>query len=304
MMRRKELGSMGSVHDYRVSSDLKLVREMQGLTQEALAKELKINTSSISRWETGLMNITPAKTEAFYNYAYDHGIMLNRIKQQFYREELTSETDHLLFHGAKDVIKGAIRADASRSNNDFGTGFYCGESLMQSSLFVSGFQGASVYIVSFDTEGLKKEVFHVNTEWMLAIALFRGRLKQFQDDIRLRHLREKVERADYIVAPIADNRMYAVITDYINGEITDEQCRHSLAATDLGLQYVMKSQKAADRVIIRERCYLCEAEKKHYLSIREQNQKEAADKVTVDRGVISREMDVLQIGAYPLEIGL
>lgn len=64
---------------------------------------------------------------------------------------------------------------------------------------------------------------------------------------------KKLDGVDYVVAPIADNRMYQIIEDYIDGAITDAQCQHALAATDLGNQYVLKTQKAVSRLNILER---------------------------------------------------
>ena len=66
------------------------------------------------------------------------------------------------------------------------------------------------------------------------------------------------------MAPIADNRMFQIIDSFVDGEITDVQCQHSLSATNLGLQYVMKSPAALERVIGLHPRYLCEAEKAFY----------------------------------------
>lgn len=270
-------------NDYQVATDIKLVREMRGLSKSLLAKELKIDVSTVSRWETGSIDISRDRCEAFYNYAFRHGVLLNQIKEQFYKENLHTSSERLLFHGAKRKISGSIRYDAGRANNDFGKGFYCGESLMQSALFVSNFSESCIYMVDFDMADLRGETYHVDTEWMLTIALFRGRLDEYRNNAYLQQLYSKVEEADYIIAPIADNRMYEVIEDYISGEITDEQCRHALAATDLGLQFVMKSQAATDSVVVKERCYLCEAEKQYYQEMRDGNQRASADKVKAAR---------------------
>lgn len=270
-------------NDFQVATDMKLVREMRGLSKSQFAKELKVDASTITRWEAGSMDVSQERCEAFYNYAFHHGIFLNQIKEQFYKEDLRANTEQLLFHGAKSKIIGSVRHDASRPNNDFGKGFYCGESLMQSALFVSNFPESCIYMVDFDTAELHGETYHVDTEWMLTIALFRGRLEQYRDNAYLQQLYAKVESADYIIAPIADNRMYEIIDDYISGEITDEQCRHALAATDLGLQFVMKSRAAADKAVIKERCYLCEAEKQHYQKMRDGNRRTSVDKVKAAR---------------------
>lgn len=40
---------------------------------------------------------------AFYEYAFKAGVRLNKIKEQLYREDTISESEVLLFHGAKTI---------------------------------------------------------------------------------------------------------------------------------------------------------------------------------------------------------
>jgi len=69
---------------------------------------------------------------------------------------------------------------------------------------------------------------------MLTIACYRGTLEKYESHPMIQKLIEKSRDYDYIIAPIADNRMFQIINSFINGEITDEQCKHCLAATKLG----------------------------------------------------------------------
>ena len=75
---------------------------------------------------------------------------------------------------------------------------------------------------------------------------------------------KKSRNCDYIIAPIADNRMFQIINAFINGELTDEQCKHCLAATNLGMQYIFISEKAANQLKLIERCYIAENEKEYF----------------------------------------
>lgn len=88
---------------------------------------------------------------------------------------------------------------------------------------------------------------------------------------------------DYIIAPIADNRMFEIIDSFIDGEITDVQCQHCLSATNLGKQYVFVSQKALDNIVLLERCYLADSEKEFYLNTRQESFKMNMDKVKLAR---------------------
>lgn len=274
---------MGFHNQYHLAEDMQLVREMQGLQQGELAELLQVDRSTISRIENHKVEPSAQFYETFYDYAYGQEIYLNQIKEQFYLEDLTDADTHLLFHGSKSGIEGAVRHNAGRDNNDFGRGFYSGESLTQASLFVSNFASSCIYMLEFRSKGLRGMTYHVNRDWMLTIAWFRGRLERYQNNPELLALIGRLAGVDYIVAPIADNQMYRIIDQYIGGEITDEQCRHCLAATNLGMQYVMRTQRAVDAVVLKERCYYCNAERKDYQDRREQDRLASEDKVRAAR---------------------
>ena len=92
-----------------------------------------------------------------------------------------------------------------------------------------------------------------------------------------------MENADYIIAPIADNRMFEIIDSFIDGEITDVQCRYCLAATDLGKQYVFVTQKALNQVQIIRKCYLAPAEKQAYLEAKAEELHDSSNKSKIAR---------------------
>ena len=51
--------------------------------------------------------------------------------------------------------------------------------------------------------------------------------------------------------------MFELIDAFIAGELTDKQTLYALSATHLGMQYVLKSQKALDNLYNLDRCYIC-----------------------------------------------
>ena len=257
-----------SMVNYKIDEDVKLIRELLDLSQQQFAERIAVDATTVARWETRKMEASEDNIDKIYTYAFNNNIFINDIKAQLYYEDLSNENKLVLFHGAKNIIDGSIDIDHSKSNNDFGKGFYCGESFEQSSLFVSGFDTSSVYIISFDPRNLSHIKYKVNQEWMLTIAYFRGRLKAYDNHPTIKRLINKLNGMDYLIAPIADNRMFRIIDSFIEGEITDEQCIHCLAATNLGFQYVFKTEKALSQVEILERCYLCSKEKERYQSKR------------------------------------
>lgn len=118
---------------------------------------------------------------------------------------------------------------------------------------------------------------------MMTIAYYRGALEEYENHPIIKKLIEKSCDCDYIIAPIADNRMFHIINSFIMGEITDEQCKHCLAATNLGYQYVFKSDKAIKSLRMLERCYISEKEKEYYKKMRNSDAKLGDDKVKLAR---------------------
>ena len=196
---------------------------------------------------------------------------------------MVKDNEVLLFHGAKTKLEGNLRLDCNKRINDFGDGFYCGESLEQSAMFVATHKRSSLYMVKFDPSDLRGREFKVDREWMLTIAYYRGKLSEYADTKTVQQLITANKGVDYIIAPIADNRIFEIIDSFIDGEITDVQCQHCLSATNLGKQYVFISQKALDNVTILERCFLTDSEKESYLTARQENFKMNMDKVKLAR---------------------
>ncbi len=267
---------------YRIAEDISLLRGIMNMTQEELAKELDVSIVSLNKWEAGGNNISSENLENFYAYAYSKGININAIKEQFLLEE-KEKNCVMLFHGAKNRLEGEISVEISRDTNDFGRGFYMGESFRQAALFVSNYTNSSVYALKFDPTGLKKAEYKVDREWLLAVAAHRGRLNNRAAKELIDRIKSKTTEIDYIIAPIADNRMFQIIDAFIDGEITDEQCTHALAATNLGKQYVAKTKKAVSRIEVLERQYLCADERTSYRTSRNDELAAADNKVRAAR---------------------
>ncbi|MBQ7995677.1 MAG: DUF3990 domain-containing protein [Bacilli bacterium] len=215
--------------------------------------------------------------EKIYSFSYNKGIKLNFIKEMLYKEEKPHSS--IIFHGSKDEIIGPISVSHGRKTNDFGQGFYCGESAEQTTSFIARFEKSSMYMIEFKENDLKKITFNVDRDWMLAIAYFRGRLEKYKDSDVIKKIIKRVSNADVIYAPIADNRMFRIIDRFIDGEITDEQCKHCLAATNLGKQYVFLTEKAVSQLKVLEKCYISKPEREFYIEQKKNELQDADNKV-------------------------
>lgn len=269
--------------EFMITQDIESVLEITGYTMENLADELGVSRITISNWINNKNIISERHMDEFYKYVFKKGIQLNKIKEQFYWEDMVRENEVLLFHGSKTKIEGKLRIDCNKRINDFGNGFYCGESLEQSAMFVATHKNSSLYMLKFEPSNLKCRKFSVNREWMLTIAYYRGRLEEYRNTEIVKRLAKTIEGIDYIVAPIADNRMFEIIDSFIEGEITDVQCQHCLSATNLGMQYVFMSERALSHITLLERCYLTDLEKESYLNSRQKSFKMNMDKVKLAR---------------------
>ncbi|MBQ7706591.1 MAG: DUF3990 domain-containing protein [Lachnospiraceae bacterium] len=263
---------------YNFSEDLKSIREILGLSQNELAEQLGVEQVTVSRNESKKTEPSIKLLESLYSFAFDKNIKINKLKEMLWRDDLIIN-EKLLFHGSKSEIVGDIDIKKGRPNNDFGQGFYTGESYEQAISFVSGFHDSSVYLIRFNDKNLKCKRYEVNQEWMMTIAYYRGTLDEYKEHPVIKSLIEKSRKCDYIIAPIADNRMFQIINSFIAGELTDEQCKHCLAATNLGMQYIFISEKAVSQLKLLERCYISNKEREYYKNVRLEESKLGNDKV-------------------------
>lgn len=268
--------------EYNFSKDLKSIREILGVSQSEFADQIGVEQVTISRNELGKTNPSAKILENVYTFAFAKNIKINKLKEMFWRDDLKKH-EKLLFHGAKSKIDGEIDIHRGRHNNDFGQGFYAGESYEQAISFVSGFENSSVYYICFNDDDLTYKRYEVNQEWMMTIAYYRGALDEYKNHPVVKKIIEQSRACDYIIAPIADNRMFQIINSFIEGELTDEQYKHCLAATNLGMQYIFVSEKAVSQAKLIERCYISHNEREYYKNIRLEESKLGANKVKLAR---------------------
>ena len=118
---------------------------------------------------------------------------------------------------------------------------------------------------------------------MLAIAYYRGWIDSYANREIISALLREVESCDVVIAPIADNRMFDLINEFAEGYLTDEQCQHALAASNLGMQYVLKSDKALEQLKPLQSFFVCQGEIDHYKNRRVALRSQSIDKVKAAR---------------------
>lgn len=236
--------------DYTIKEDILFLLETENINYLELSDKTGISRSAMDSIING-GRVQSSVYEKLYSYLYRSNYRINPVKEEIENERGRS----LLFHGSKNGLK-EISSTGSRERCDFGCGFYLGESYNQALSFVCEKEGSSVYSFRSSFNDLHIKKFECDLDWMLAISSYRGNLKTYSMTERIRKIREDIENADVVIAPIADNKMFYIMSQFIDGDINADVALHSLSASKLGLQYIFKTEKAIDKLTPVERYYI------------------------------------------------
>jgi len=235
---------------YKIKEDIEFILEAERINKLELSEMTRISRTTLDAIEKKGM-ATDEICEKLYSYIYGQKYRINSVKEELIREKYGM----VLFHGSKYGLSD-ISVTGSRDNCDFGNGFYLGQTYNQALSFVCEYDKASVYSFKYSREGMKCLEFDCSLDWMIAICYFRGTIRNHAKSERVKAVIDKVEKADVIIAPIADNKMFYVMSQFAEGEINADVALHSLSASRLGLQYILKTEKALKNLVPIERYYL------------------------------------------------
>lgn len=241
--------------EYGIKDDIEFVMEAEKITASEFSDKTGISRTTIDEiLNTG--RTTDKVLEKFYAYVYSNNYRINSVK-----EELIKEAHHnVLFHGSKRGLTEVTISNA-RENCDFGKGFYLGEAYSQALSFICEYEKSSVYSFKYSLDGLNVVRFDCSMEWMLAICYFRGTLGAYSHNETVEKIISKIESADVVIAPIADNKMFYIMAQFTDGDINADVALHSLSASSLGLQYVFRTEKSLKCLIPIDKYYICGPER-------------------------------------------
>ena len=236
--------------EYRIRDDIGFILEAEGINKLELSEATGISRSTLEAIEKkGIA--THEVCEKLYSYIYEQNYRLNSVKEELIKEKY----GNVLFHGSKYGLS-EVTVSGSRNTCDFGNGFYLGQTYNQALSFVCEYDKASVYSFKYEFDGLKIAEFDCSLDWMIAICFFRGTIKEYVGSSIVQRIVKTIENADIVIAPIADNKMFYVMSQFAEGEINADVALHSLSASSLGLQYIMKTERALKKCVPIERYYL------------------------------------------------
>lgn len=265
--------------DYK--KDIKYAKISLNLTEQAFADFIGISRVSLNRWLNDKKTPAYDNLEKLYNKLYENNFDFNKLKEELYYSSL-KENHLLLFHGSKKEIINTPSIEYSDKNKDFGKGFYLGESYKQSASFVTNCPFSSIYIFDFDKSNARIKEYNVSEEWMILNAYFRGKLNEYKRSKYLAKILKQLKDVDVVIAPIADNTMYTILDDFIDGKITDLQTLNALSANGLGKQYVFLNDKVINSNLkMLERCFYPKEERKQYLKSKQKENEIGKNKVKI-----------------------
>ena len=240
------------------------IRTRLNASQEDLAKMIGISYATVNRWENGHSQPNKAAQLRLYDICRERNVDLEEIIQKKIEKMATScrsgSERMILYHGSKSGLRGPI-APISRVRCDFGKGFYMGTEPYKPLTLISDFEESKFYVISLDMTNLR--VFNVkpDLEWAMLVAYHRGKMDEVKGTSLYEHYAAMSKGFDVIVGSIADDRMFYVLDNFFLGNITDKALVMSLAALQLGEQYVAITEKACKNVKIETEVELSQLER-------------------------------------------
>lgn len=247
--------------NYCLKKDIKSFLDSEKMESDIFAKETGVSINTIKEILNNNKTVSNKVYEKIYDYIYSCGYRINTVKEEFLKERSIK----VLFHGSKEGLNN-ILFNGSRDNCDFGKGFYLGDNYDSALSFICDNDNSSAYSFSYSLNGLKVVKFDCSLEWMLAICYYRGTINRYANHSLIKKIIRKIENSDVIIAPIADNRMFYIMSLFANGDINSNIALHSLSASNLGVQYVFRSEKAIKKLKTIEKYYICNSERNYAMT--------------------------------------
>lgn len=254
---------------------IKEIRQYVKLSQMEMAKKLNIGFATINRWENGHTQPTRLAQEKLLDFCESYSVPIYEMiieKIRRVSESLQTKGRLILYHGSKSGIVGPIMP-ISRERCDFGKGFYMGTAPEQSLTLVCDFEEAKFYIVSIDLEELSVSEIPANIDWAMVVAFHRGKMEKIQGTLFYEKYRAMTAGKDIVIGSIANDRMFFVIDNFFQENITDAALVGSLSALELGKQYVALTEKACKAIRIEKEIELSHFEKRVLQKVGERNRK-------------------------------
>lgn len=162
-----------------------------------------------------------------------------------------------IYHGAKQIVREP-RFGIGRSYNDFGLGFYCTEDEERAGEWaVTASDNGFVSVYAFNDTGLRiidlASSQYTILHWLSLLMNYREfdslspALHQAREYIT-RNFPVDYQSCDCISGYRADDVSFTLAQMFLNNELSFQELQKNLRSGDLGLQFVLKSNRAFERI--------------------------------------------------------
>lgn len=160
----------------------------------------------------------------------------------------------IIYHGSKDIIEKPVYGKGNMKN-DYGLGFYCTESIELAKEWACSTNVTNGYANKYEIDLSDYKILDLRDSkysilnWMAILLKFRTfdvnspisiQVKQYI----LNNFYIDVDEYDVIMGYRADDSYFSFAKDFINNMISVEQLSEAMKLGELGIQIVIKSEKA------------------------------------------------------------
>ena len=169
-----------------------------------------------------------------------------------------AQLQRTIYHGSPQIVR-TPRFGTGPSYNDYGLGFYCTESPSLAGEWAAGMSSDGfINTYSIETDGLR--VINLNSpeycilHWLATLLSFRVFDADSSATYQAKEYIRSAFGADYqncdcIIGFRADNCNFWFAQSFLNGEISYRELNEAVRLSDTGRQFVLKSNRAFDRVL-------------------------------------------------------
>ena len=157
---------------------------------------------------------------------------------------------HSFYHGSRNGIDFPVDIFHSKKRNDFGPGFYLGESFRQTSTFIAGENSGEERIYRFHLKLDDLKVLDLRNptkddRWIMLVAYHRNEIKDQNSPI-YKKMKNLLNGYDVVIGPIADDRMFESMHRFFTNTLGYEELKDCLLKLNVGNQYCLLSPKSVD----------------------------------------------------------
>ena len=164
----------------------------------------------------------------------------------------------ILYHGSKDIIEKPIYGQGKKYN-DYGLGFYCTDNIELAKEWGTSFE-RSGYANRYQIDCTELKILDLNDDkycilhWLAILLSNRefdtpaGLALEAKEFLKKNFMLDHKEY-DIIKGYRADDSYFSFAQDFINGTISYRQLNNAMYLGKLGIQYVLKSKEAFNRIV-------------------------------------------------------